>query len=222
MNHRITAIIPAWNEHERIVPVVDETKRYVDEIIIVDDGSDEESRRFLETLKDRAVVLRHRINLGKGSALRTGITAAIARGADVIVVMDADGQHRPSDTPRLVEALDGKQVDVVFGSRKIGGSMPAAMRLGNHFFSVATNLLFRIYVSDTQSGFRAFRSNIYPKLEWRSPRYAAETEMVVNAGKHRLRYCEVPIDTIYHDKYKGTTVFDGIRIFCSMLMWRIS
>lgn len=222
MNHRITAIIPAWNEHERIVPVVDETKQHVDEIIIVDDGSDEDSRRFLETLKDRAVVLRHRINLGKGSALRTGITAAIARGADVIVVMDADGQHRPGDIPRLVEALDGKQVDVVFGSRRIGGSMPAAMRLGNHFFSVATNLLFRIYVSDTQSGFRAFRSSVYPKLEWRSPRYAAETEMIVNAGKHHLRYCEVPIDTIYHDKYKGTTVFDGIRIFCSMLMWRLS
>ena len=222
MNHRITAIIPAWNEHERIVPVVDETKQHVDEIIIVDDGSDEDSRRFLETLKDRAVVLRHRINLGKGSALRTGITAAIARGADVIVVMDADGQHRPGDIPRLVGALDGKQVDVVFGSRRIGGSMPAAMRLGNHFFSVATNLLFRIYVSDTQSGFRAFRSSVYPKLEWRSPRYAAETEMIVNAGKHHLRYCEVPIDTIYHDKYKGTTVFDGIRIFCSMLMWRLS
>jgi len=222
MSHRITAIIPAFNEHERIVPIVDEAKRYVNEVIIVDDGSDEDSYRFLETLKDRTIVLRHRINLGKGSALRTGIAAAIARHADVIVLMDADGQHKPSDIPRLVEALEEKQVDIVFGSRKIGGSMPAAMRLGNHFFSVATNLLFRIYVSDTQSGFRAFRAAVYPKLEWQSPRYAAETEMVVNAGKHRLRHCEVPIDTIYHDKYKGTTVFDGIRIFLSMLLWRFS
>ncbi len=222
MSEHITVIIPAFNERERIVPIVDEAKRYVHEVIIVDDGSDDGSRRFLDGLTDRALVLRHRINLGKGCALRTGITAAIARGADVIVMMDADGQHKPSDIPRLVGALEEKDVDVVFGSRRINSSMPTAMRLGNHFFSIATNLLFRIFVSDTQSGFRAFKAAVYPKLEWQSPRYAAETEMIVNAGKHHLRYCEVLIDTIYHDKYKGTTVFDGLRIFANMLMWRIS
>ncbi len=222
MNQHIAVIIPAFNERERIVPMVDEAKRYAHEVIIVDDGSDERSQRIIEGIKDRVIVLRHRINLGKGSALRTGIAAAIARGAEVVVLMDADGQHKPSDIPRLVEALTAKQVDIVFGSRHIGGSMPAAMRVGNHFFSVVTNLLFGIYVSDTQSGFRAFRSAVYPKIEWQSPRYAAETEMIVNAGKHRLRYCEVPIDTIYHDKYKGTTVFDGLRIFFNMLLWRLS
>lgn len=222
MSQRVAVIIPALNERERILPIVEEAGRYAQDVIIVDDGSDDQSRRFLDGLKDRATVLRHRINLGKGSALRTGIAAAIARGADTIVVMDADGQHKPSDIPRLVGALTEKQVDIVFGSRHIGGSMPTAMRVGNHFFSVVTNLLFRIYVSDTQSGFRAFRSAVYPKLEWHSPRYAAETEMIVNAGKHHLRYCEVTIDTIYHDKYKGTTVFDGLRIFLNMLLWRLS
>lgn len=218
---RSAAIIPTYNEGERVVPIAEAARQHVDEVFIVDDGSDETSYRILDRLRGYACILRHRINLGKGSALRTGIQAAIARGAQIIIVLDADGQHKPSDIPRFINAIVTKNVDIVFGSRRINSSMPTVMRFGNYFLSLTTRLFFRINISDTQSGFRAFRSEIYPKIEWKSPRYTVETEMIVNAGKHHVRYGELMIDTIYHDNYKGTTVFDGVRIFWNMLLWRI-
>ncbi|MFH0829361.1 MAG: glycosyltransferase family 2 protein [Candidatus Kerfeldbacteria bacterium] len=215
-------VIPAFNEKDRILPIAKEALRYCDGMIIVDDGSDEGSRQILSTVPPEVRVLRHRINLGKGIALRTGARAAIQLGADIVVFMDSDGQHKPKDIPRFIEKIETGNVDIVFGARHIGGEMPIAMRIGNYFFSIATKLLFGIFLSDTQAGFRAFRSTVFEKIMWRSPRYAAETEMVVNAGKHHLRFCEIPIDTVYHDKYKGTTVIDGLRIFINMLIWRFS
>jgi len=98
--------------------------------------------------------------------------------------------------------------------------MPFVARFGNIFLTKSINLMFGIQVSDTQSGFRALRTAVYPKLAWRSPRYAVETEMVVNTGKNNLRYAEVPISTIYLNGYKGTTVLDGLRIFINMLSWK--
>lgn len=206
-----------------MLPVVHDALRYVEHVIVVDDGSGERNRSMFERLPKQGVtVVRHRINLGKGAALKTGAQVAQLRGAEVIVFLDSDGQHRPKDIPRLVAPIEARGLDIVFGSRRINRTMPWMMRVGNHFFSIATNLLFRIWVSDTQSGFRAFRAAALAQLDWGSPRYAVETEMIVNAGKHRLRYAEVEIQTIYHDKYKGTTVFDGLRIFIDMLLWRLS
>lgn len=215
-------VIPAFNEKDHILPVVKEALQYCDGIIVVDDGSDEESRQILRMVAPEVLVLRHRINLGKGIALRTGARAATRSGAEIIVFMDSDGQHKPTDISRFIEKIETGAYDIVFGARHIGGEMPIAMRIGNHFFSLATKALFGIFLSDTQSGFRAFRSSVFEKIVWRSPRYAAEAEMVVNAGKHHLRFCEIPIDTVYHDKYKGTTVIDGLRIFINMLIWRFS
>lgn len=220
---RTAAVIPAYNEQQHhLASVVERTARFVDEVFVVDDGSDARFLSLYRQLASHARVLRHRINLGKGAALRTGAQAAITSGAQIVVFLDADGQHDPEDIPRLVKKLINDKLDIVFGSRQIGRDMPLMMMLGNKFFSIATSLLFGIYLSDTQSGFRAFRSAIYPKLAWRSPRYAVEIEIVVNAGKHKLRFGEVDVQTIYHDKYKGTTVFDGIRIFINMLVWRFT
>lgn len=214
------AVIPAFNEKGRIGGVLRDVVRHVDQIVVVDDGSSEPVAQFVHS-DPKITVLRHRINLGKGAALKTGCEAAKKLGADTIVCMDSDGQHSPQDIPKFLHQLEKEQCDIVFGSRKIGKDMPLMMMLGNKFLSITMSLLFGIYVSDTQSGFRVFRTSAYPKLAWESPRYAVETEMIVNAGKHKLRWRESEIETIYHDKYKGTTVFDGIRIFLQILKWRL-
>ncbi len=219
---RVAAIVPAFNEQERVLPVVEESLHHVERVFVVDDGSDPVHRAIFSKLPSGTTVLRHRINLGKGAAMTTGIAAAQRAGFEAVVLLDSDGQHRPDEIPKLLGALEQRNLDIVFGARRINKRMPLMMRLGNRFFTMATFALFHIYLSDTQSGFRAFRTSAFDKLAWESPRYAAETEMVVNAGKHSLRYAEVPISTIYHDKYKGTTVFDGMRIFIDMLLWRIS
>lgn len=215
-------IIPSYNEKDRLIHVVEEVSRYTHDIIVVDDGSNHaEPLARLQRQFSFVHLLRHAINLGKGAALKTGCDAAIALGAESVILMDSDGQHRAEDIPRFLEALE-RGYDIVYGYREIGGDMPFMMRLGNFGISLATRVLFGVHLRDTQSGFRAFRLRQYPFLRWESSRYAVETEMIVNAAKRKLRFTQIPIHTIYHDKYKGTTVFDGVRIFWSMILWRFT
>lgn len=214
-------IVPAYNEAQSIGAALANAFAYVDGVVVVDDGSTDDTAAVAVRLDQRIVVLRHRINLGKGAALKTGCQAALTFGAARLVFMDADGQHVLDEIPKLLQLLERDGLDIVFGTRRISGSMPYVMRWGNRFLSFVTNLLFRIPLSDSQCGFRALRASAYPSIEWESPGYAVETEMIVNAGKHRLRFAEVPIETIYRDKYKGTTVLDGVGIFLKLLLWRI-
>ena len=83
-------------------------------------------------------------------------------------------------------------------------------------------LLYNIKIKDTQSGYRAFSVEAYKKIRWRSSDYSMESEMIANVGKHKLKYEQIPIETIYTDRYKGTTVLDGVKIVFNMLWWRIS
>jgi len=216
---RTIAIIPALNEYQRLGAVINDACQYVDHIVVVDDGSQTPLKDHLKS-DDRLTVLRHIINLGKGAALKTGVLWAKSNDYNTAVFIDADGQHAPREIPAMIDPIRRGQADIVFGVRKFHGSMPYMARLGNRFITKFLQLLYNIKVDDTQSGFRAIRLNSFDKICWQSPRYAVETEMIVNAGKHHLPYVQVPIETIYHDKYKGTTIIDGIRIMISMIAWR--
>lgn len=211
-------IIPACNEAVRIVKVLEKTKRYISNIVVVDDGS---SDKTCETAKQQGViVLKHAVNMGKGCALKTGCDFAVKKGAKIIVVMDADGQHNPEEIPNFIKAVRGGN-DIVFGYRQMTESMPFIFRFGNNFINTITKLIYKIEMKDTQCGYRAFTADAYRKIRWKSQTYEMESEMIANAGKHKLKYKEIPIQTIYADKYKGTTVIDGIKIVLNMLWWRL-
>lgn len=218
---KTVVVIPAFNEEKRIGAALSKIVNNVYKIIVVDDGSKDRTSEVASSVSNQIVTLRHGINLGKGAALKTGCEAAIKIGADIIVFMDADGQHDQKDIPRFVEILEKENYDIVFGSRIIGKDMPLVMMLGNKFLSIAMTLLFKIYVADTQSGFRAFKTSAYPKIKWNSTKYSVESEIIVNTSKRGLKYKEIEIQTIYHDDYKGTTIFDGIKIFVNLLVWKI-
>jgi glycosyltransferase involved in cell wall biosynthesis len=218
---KTVAVIPAFNEGPRIKSVLLKTGKYVDNVVVVDDGSTDNTFEVSNGIAGNIITLRHKINLGKGAAMKTGCEAALKIGADIIIFMDADGQHKPEDIPRFIESIENEKNDIVFGSRKIGKDMPLVMMLGNKFLSIVTSFLFKIYIADTQSGFRAVRADVYPKIKWNSTRYSVETEMVVKVGKKKLKFKEIEIETIYSDNYKGTTFIDGIRIFLNLLIWRI-
>lgn len=221
MSDRVFVIIPAFNEGDRIESVLREVLRYTPHVVVVDDGSQDSNLQQLKVLFPQIFFIRHSINLGKGAAMKTGCEVALQNGADILMMMDADGQHEASDIPRFIEKFNDGKIDIVFGARTIGKDMPLLLFLGNKFLSICVNLLFRIFISDTQSGFRAFRASVYKDIEWMSQDYSVETEMIANAAKHHLKYAEVDIQTIYHDKYKGTTPLDGIKIFFQILKWRL-
>ena len=216
-------MVPAFNERSRVASVLaavgalrlPERPR----MIVVDDGSSDGTAEVAK--RAGAQVVSHRVNLGKGAALLTGVEAAVATGADLVVVMDADGQHDPSDLPLLLEPLKAGRADLVLGYRQFTSAMPPAMRFGNTLLSGIFAALFGLRVRDTQCGFRALTAEASRSLRWTAIDYAVETEMLVHAARRRLRVVEVPIATVYLDRHKGTTAIDGLRILASMLRWRL-
>ncbi len=211
------AIIPAHNEEENLAKVLEKTKQFADNIIVVDDGSTDGT--FEQAKRSGVVTLRHRVNLGKGAALKTGCDYAVKQGAEKIVVLDADGQHDPQHIPVFLSALEDH--DIVFGYRKVPDTMPPVLRFGNQVINQALSTLHGIRINDTQCGYRAFTSSAYRQIRWEASDYYVETEMTIRAGRKKLKYASIPIETIYADKYKGTTVLDGVMIVAKMMGWRL-
>ncbi|MBI3027788.1 glycosyltransferase family 2 protein [Candidatus Woesearchaeota archaeon] len=215
--NKIFAVIPGYNEGKNIGGVVAKTKRYVDSVIVVDDGSNDKTKEIAKNAG--AAVLKHVINLGKGAALKTGCDYAAKKNARFIIVLDADAQHNPKDIPRFIEKL--KRKDIVFSYRRSSGKMPLVLRFGNWFISKVVMMLYGVNLKDTQCGFRAFSREAYRKIRWNASDYSMESEMISRAGKQKLKYVQIPISTIYSDKYKGTTVIDGAKIVLNMVWWKL-
>ncbi len=210
-------IIPAYNEGKTIFEVITNTKKFASNIIVVDDGSRDNTAA--EAARAGAKVVRHKVNLGKGAALKTGCDYALKREVEKIITLDADGQHDPKEIPSFISALE--QHDIAFGSRKAPESMPKVFKFGNKVITKMLQLLYGVRVEDSQCGYRSFRTAAYPQIRWGATDYYVETEMAIRAGKKKLKHTTVPIETIYADKYKGTTVFDGVGIVVKMIGWKI-
>jgi len=218
MRKKIFVVIPAHNEQKHVYDVVRATKKYVDKVIVVDDGSEDKTKEMAE--KAKAITLRHLVNLGKGASLKTGCDYAIKNKADIIIAMDADAQHNPNDIPNFLENI--KNYDVVLAYRKMNKKMPTILRFGNWVINKTIKFLYGIKIKDSQCGYRTFTAKAYKKLRWEASDYSMESEMIAKIGKHKLTYTEIPVEMIYSDKYKGTTIFDGIKIIFNLLMWKMN
>ncbi len=214
----IWVVIPAYNEAGRLGEVVKQARNYASRVIVVDDGSTDGTGAVAK--KAGAIVLGHIINMGKGAALKTGCDFAIGQGAKVIITLDADAQHRPGDIPKFLEKMKG--VGMVFGCRGLNENMPPILRFGNRFITMLTSFLYGVSIPDTQSGFRAFTVETYKKIRWKANDYSMESEMIANVGRQKVKYAIVPIETLYPDRYKGTTVLDGIKIVLNLLRWKVA
>ncbi len=211
------AVIPAYNEQDRVGRVVAEVLGYVDGVIVVDDASDDNTAGEAEA--EGAEVIRLKHNMGAGYATRVGCDRAV-READLIITLDADGQHDPGDIPLLLDPVMAGVSDIVFGSRARNRNMPLVKRLGNSLMSRISRVLFKIEINDTLTGFHAFCSKCYPRLRWESDRYGVVSEFVYRVAESRLRYAEVPVQTIYTGKKAGMRKRDGLKSILYMLKWR--
>jgi glycosyltransferase involved in cell wall biosynthesis len=219
---QLAIVIPARNEARRLPAVLEGIRSMSGlpllRVVVIDDGSTDQTSQVAR--QAGALVARHRINLGKGAALLTGVELAVWTGAPWILCMDADGQHLASDIPLLLEPL-AQGAELVCGYRRFSRSMPGTARFGNVLLSAAVARLFGFHIRDTQCGMRAFRADVVERIRWRATDYAVETEMLVAAARAHLRVAEVQISTVYHDRYKGTTALDGVKILAKMLQWRL-
>ncbi len=218
----IFIVIPFYNEEIYIKDVIKSVSKFRFPIIVIDDGSVDKSAKIVKNIKARNLtILNHNKNLGKGMAIKTGADYAFSHNADAVIFMDSDGQHLAQDIDKFVEVLKLRKYDIVFGTRIFGYSVPLVRYLGNKFASVFVNILFGIYVSDLICGFRAITKKAYKKLRWESTGYGIETEMVIMTKKFKLKYCEVPVQSVYHDRSKGVNLIDAVEIFWEVIKWKL-
>ena len=209
---RVAALIPAYREARHIAAVVRATRPQVDEVLVVDDGSPDDTAAQAEAAGAR--VIRHGANRGKGAAIKTGLAALRERGARYIVLLDGDGQHASDEIPRFVAAAEAG-AELVVGNR-LGDTrdMPLVRRWVNRFMSWRISRACGTPIPDTQCGFRLLARDAVPALLGETDRFDFETEMLVLAARAGRRIASVPIRTIYgEEKSKISPVRDALRFF---------
>ncbi|MEM2194141.1 MAG: glycosyltransferase family 2 protein [Candidatus Methanomethylicia archaeon] len=194
----IIACIPAFNEEKTIAKVILQTQKYVDRVIVCDDGSTDMTAEIAERLG--ASVVRHPRNLGYGASLNTLFKEAIKLNPSCIVTMDADGQHDPSHIPKLVEPIIMDEADIVIGSRFLSSrdNTPKHRRIGVKLITSIARKASYQQITDAQSGFRAYSRRAIEVLELTEPGMGVSTEILIKASREKLRIIEKPITINYN------------------------
>lgn len=220
---KVIALIPAYNEEPTIADVLTRTRPFVDGMIVVNDGSVDRTAQIARA--HGATVVSHVINRGLGAAIGTGFAAAGRLHADVVVTLDADGQHDPSAIKTFVEAIE-QGADVVIGSRMLTGfdGVPLHRRAAQIIGNIVTFVLFGAWVTDSQSGFRAFTRYALEKIQIRTNRMEVSSELIAEAKRNQLKLVEVPIKAVYteYSLSKGQSFFVGLKTVLKLVVRRLS
>ena len=244
MKIRTIALVPAYEPDTKMLTLIDELKTKGFEIVVVDDGSGADYEDIFEKAEQKAVVLTHNTNKGKGAALKTGLnyiykymayseTEKTATGTvrtsgkdSVIVTVDADGQHTPDDALRIAKISEAKNGALVLGSREFTGDVPARSMVGNtitrHVYSLATGVDIR----DTQTGLRAFGRCMIPELlEIEGERYEYEINVLLELAREGRPIIEEDIETVYIEDNKSShfdTIKDSFKIYKEIIKFSAS
>ncbi len=224
---KIFCIIPAFNEEKNIIKVVNDVLPLVDEVVVVDDASTDQTSALLEKLQaenqiGKLTILKHTINRHQGASLQTGNEYAISKGAEIIVHFDADGQFLASEIKDLTEPIEKGEADVVLGSRFLEKKSQIPHFKKYIIFPLArlvNRILMGVNLSDPQSGFRALSRSSAEKITIKQDRSAHCSEILSKIFEYNLRVREVPITVIYEDF--GQRFSGGIRIIKDLLLGKI-
>ena len=215
---KTVVIIPAFNEQAAIGSVVEKSLQYVDDVLVVDDGSSDNTSEIAKSAG--ASLLKHPTNFGKGVSLRDAFGRV--KGYDIVVTIDGDGQHNPDEIPDLIKPIMESRADFVNGSRYINGfdeNTPTYRRVGQRVLDIATNVTAGTSVTDSQSGFRAFQGDTISCYKFRDPGFGIESEMIADAAQNNLKILEVPI-TVKYDVENSSTkgpVTHGVGVLLKIL-----
>ena len=213
----IAVIIPAYQEEKHVGGVVLRTRAQVEHVLVVDDGSSD--RTALHAREAGAEVIVHPENRGKGETIKTGLHHWFDRGFEFVVILDADGQHRPEEIDRFVAAASGsRQPRLLIGNRMDDvARMPALRRFVNRYMSSQISRLCGQDIPDTQCGFRMLHRELIPEMFGGAERFDYETEMLIFASRKGYRIESVPISTVYSDEVSSIhPVRDTLRFFKMM------
>jgi len=219
---RVVAVIPCYNTASHIAEVVTKCLPHVDQVIVVDDGSTDNTT--IEASKAGAQVIRHERNMGYGAVIKTGFREAQIKGNDIILTIDGDGQNNPDEIPLLLEPILGGEADLVIGSRFLSNNpnMPSYRKFGIGVITSLFNLGSRTKVSDGQSGFRAYRRKIFEALSLSEKGMSVSIETLEEARKRGAIIKEVPISCLYSLPTLNLKVIrHGLRVALSVVKIRL-
>lgn len=220
----VFVVVPAYNEGARLTKVLDELGRTGYHIVVVDDGSCDQTSDVARS--HGCSVLRHVFNRGQGAALQTGITFAIREGADVIVTFDADGQHQTSDLPTLLAPILEGRCDFVLGNRFLNGqsNVPAFRKVVLQLGRLFTFLTAGLRVGDSHNGYRAFSRKGASAISLKQDRMAHASEIYDQIRQARLPFVEVPVTIRYSAETlaKGQKLSNSLSVLFQYLYGKIT
>jgi len=197
---KICILIPAYNAEETLGSVLKKIEPLKMDTIVVNDGSSDETKRVAS--ENGAQLLEHPLNLGKGAALRTGFQYILQKGYQVVITLDADGQHDPSEIPSLLKIFQSVNPDILIASRSAEfGKMTFLRRFWNRLGVKAVARLCHSDITDSQSGFRLIRTEVLKTVDLSTSRFETELELLIKACKKGFGVLSVPIKT---QKVDGT------------------
>ena len=209
---KVVAVLPAYNLEESIAGIIERTRPFVDQVLVVADGSKDDTAGAARAAG--ALVPEPELKRGKGFAMIKGIDATRDLGADIVIVMDSDGQHLPEEIPIMLAPFDEQgegAVDMVVGSRMLGTLRTSTInKFGNFGLKIISFLVTWRWMTDTESGFRAFRADKLHSLKLHAVGYEIESELLLRAMHAKFRIKEVPITVPF--AVPGVTVWDGVKV----------
>ncbi len=223
---KICAVIPAYNSEATISEIVEKTRRQIDHIVIVDDGSTDETAHLAENAG--AYVIKISTNRGKGNALRMAFRYALANGYDAVITLDADLQHDPAEISSFVTRYESDKVEIIVGNRmqhkkKIPPIRYGPNRIGTFLFS----WLIGQPVEDSQCGFRLYDREVMKNIHILNDGFEAEADILLRAGRRGYRIGFVPVKTIYFSNRQHQSYYRPIKdtfrisiIFLMNLFWK--
>ena len=215
----LAVLIPVYNERDTIEQLLSAVLAVdVDmQVIVVDDCSTDGTSEILDRWQDRVKLLRHATNCGKGTAVRTAMTAATS---DAIIIQDADLEYEPEDYRKLLAPIERGQAQVVYGVRSLAEQSPL-MRFGNRLMTLATNVLYGVHLQDVETCYKMFTCEVAERLDLHSRGFELETELT--AQILRLGYAIEQVPISYHPRYgseKKLTPWDGLPTLWALIRHR--